>query len=277
MENLADRILRSAETIRGSWRSEPKIGIVLGSGLGGFIDEINIEARISYTDIPGFESSTAVGHAGELVCGHVNNCPIVAMNGRFHMYEGHAADRSAFPIRVMKHLGIDTLILSNAAGGLNPNFKQGDVVLIEDQINLMFRNPLIGVNDDRLGPRFPDMCRPFNSRLIEKARDIGCQLGISLQQGVYAAVLGPNYETRAEIRMLRKMGADLVGMSTVPEVLVATHGNLDVLGFSVVTNVCRPDCHQPTTGDAVVAAAKAAESKMRRIVVQLITDLNNTE
>ena len=199
------------------------------------------------------------------------------MNGRFHMYEGHAADRSAFPIRVMKHLGIDTLILSNAAGGLNPNFKQGDVVLIEDQINLMFRNPLIGVNDDRLGPRFPDMCRPFNFRLIERARNIGCQLGISLHQGVYAAVLGPNYETRAEIRMLRKMGADLVGMSTVPEVLVATHGNLDVLGFSVVTNVCRPDRHQPTTGDAVVAAAKAAESKMRRIVVQLITDLNNTE
>lgn len=273
MEELAAKISESAKTITSQWSRQPKVGIVLGSGLGGFVEEMDIQTTIPYRSLPGFETSTAVGHAGELVCGLVGGRHVVAMNGRFHLYEGHAADRSAFPIRVMKHLGVDTLFVSNAAGGLNPNFKQGDIVLLDDQINLMFRNPLIGDNDDQLGPRFPDMCSPFDVSLGNAANEIGRRLGVQLQRGVYAAVLGPNYETRAEIRMLRTMGADVVGMSTVPEVLVAVHGGMRVLGLSVVTNVCRPDRHQPTSGDEVVNAAKAAEKKMRRIVVELIKNL----
>ena len=270
MRHLSSQIDEATRYIRGRWDGVPRAGIILGSGLGAVADAINIEAAIEYGDIPHFLRSTAVGHPGRLLCGRLGAVPVVAMQGRFHCYEGYSAERATFPVRVMKALGIELLIVSNAAGGLNPNFAAGDVMVIDDHINLLNRNPLVGINDDRLGPRFPDMSAPYDKRLSQRALTIARQADFVCHRGVYIAMLGPTYETRAEIRMLRRLGGDAVGMSTVPEVIVAAHAGLRVLGLSTITNVCSPDVPHTTSGDEVVATANTARDKLMAIVAGIV-------
>lgn len=219
-----------------------------------------------------FLRSTAVGHRGRLLCGRLAGVPVVAMQGRFHCYEGYSAERATFPVRVMKALGIELLVVSNAAGGLNPNFACGDVMVIDDHINLLNRNPLVGVNDDQLGPRFPDMSAPYDRRLGDRSLAIARREGFACHRGVYIAMLGPTYETRAEIRMLRYFGGDAVGMSTVPEAIVAVHSGLRVLGLSTITNVCSPDRPHATSGEEVVATAETARDKLLAIVIGIIAE-----
>jgi purine-nucleoside phosphorylase len=241
-------------------------------GLGAVGDDIELQDSIGYGDVPHFLRSTAVGHAGRLLCGRLSGVPVVAMQGRFHCYEGYSAERATFPVRVMKALGVELLIVSNAAGGLNPNFAAGEVMVIDDHINLLNRNPLVGINDDKLGPRFPDMSAPYDRRLGDQALRIARRDDFVCHRGVYIAMLGPTYETRAEIRMLRKFGGDAVGMSTVPEVLVAAHAGMRVLGLSTITNVCSPDVPHTTSGEEVVATANTAKDKLRAIVAGVIAE-----
>lgn len=215
----------------------PRIGLVLGSGLGSFADELADAIKIPYTTIPHFPRSTAIGHAGQMVIGHVGQVPVAAMQGRVHLYEGYSVQQVTFPIRVFARMGVRVVILTNAAGGISPNYKQGALVLISDHINLQGQNPLVGPNDERFGERFPDMTQAYSKLLRETARDAGKKLGKELDEGVYAALLGPSYETPAEIRYLRKIGADLVGMSTVPEAITARHMGMQVLAISCVTNM----------------------------------------
>jgi purine-nucleoside phosphorylase len=268
---LASQIEEATSSIRDKWRGAPKVGVILGSGLGAVGDDIELETAIDYQDVPHFQRSTAVGHKGRLLCGRLGGVSVVAMQGRFHCYEGYSAERATFPVRVMKALGIELLVVSNAAGGLNPNFAAGDVMVIDDHINFMNRNPLVGVNDDELGPRFPDMGAPYDRRLGDAALSIARREDFVCHRGVYIAMLGPTYETRAEIRMLRAFG-DAVGMSTVPEVLVAVHAGLRVLGLSTITNICSPDKPHKTTGDDVVATANTAKDKLRAIVAGIIAN-----
>jgi len=272
MHRLWDQIDESAAFIRGRWSARPRVGIILGSGLGSVGDEIELEAAIDYSDVPHFLRSTAVGHRGRLLCGRLGGVPVVAMQGRFHCYEGYSAERATFPVRVMRALGIELLIVSNAAGGLNPNFAAGDVMVIDDHINLLNRNPLVGINDDRLGPRFPDMSAPYDRRLGARALAIARREDFACHRGVYIAMLGPTYETRAEIRMLRYLGGDAVGMSTVPEAIVAAHAGLPVLGLSTITNVCSPDKPHATSGEEVVATAETARDKLCAIVAGIIAE-----
>jgi purine-nucleoside phosphorylase len=272
MQPHTAQIEEAAAFVRGRWNGMPRVGIILGSGLGGVGESIQIDETIPYEAIPHFLRSTAVGHAGRLLCGHLAGRPVLAMQGRFHLYEGYPADRVVFPIRVMKALGITTLIVSNAAGGLNPRFAVGDIMIIDDHVNFMDRNTLVGPNDDRLGPRFPDMSAPYDRRLSEMALAIARETNFACHRGTYIGVLGPNYETRAEIRMLRNWG-DAVGMSTVPEVIAAVHCGLKVLGLSTITNVCNPDRVQPAHGEAVVAAAHAVKDKLLAIVRGVTTSL----
>ena len=242
----------------------------MGTGLGGLSDEIEKEAVISYEAIPRFPRSTAIGHKGQLVCGRVGGVAVVTMEGRFHLYEGYSPQQITLPVRVMKELGIELLIISNASGGLQPHYLVGDILVISDHINLMGSNPLTGINDDRLGPRFPDMSAPYDPALIQKALAIARREDFTAYQGVYVGVLGPNYETRAEYRFLKLIGGDAIGMSTVPEVLVAVHSGLRVLALSVITNVCLPDALGMTDGATVVAAANAAEAKLQKIVCGIL-------
>jgi purine-nucleoside phosphorylase len=274
---LAQQIDDAAAVIRSRWSGVPAAGIILGTGLATFTDQIEQEAVVSYEDIPHFPRSTALGHAGRLVCGTVGGTPVVTMDGRFHLYEGYHLHQITLPVRVMKALGVETLIVSNASGGLNPNFSEGDILVIEDHINLMGANPLVGINDDRLGTRFPDMSCPYDRALGERAMEIARLENFVAAAGVYVALCGPCYETRAEYRFLRLIGGDVVGMSTVPEVIVAAHAGLRVLGLSVVTNVCRPDALTPTDGHRVVQAACAAEPKMSKIVCGILADLKATK
>jgi purine-nucleoside phosphorylase len=272
MLHIANQVDETAAYIRSRWGGSPRAGIILGSGLGAVAEEIETEAAIDYGDIPNFLRSTAVGHKGRLLCGRLAGVPVVAMQGRFHCYEGYSAERATFPVRVMKALGIELLVVSNAAGGLNPNYASGDVMVIDDHINLMNHNPLVGVNDNNLGPRFPDMSSPYDRRLGDRALAIARRADFACHRGVYIAVLGPNYETRAEIRMLRYIGGDAVGMSTVPEAIVAAHAGLRVLGLSTITNVCSPDKPHTTSGDEVVATANAARDKLKAIVAGVIAE-----
>ena len=272
MLELADQIDEAAMVIRDRWPLTPKVGIVLGSGLGNFVKNIETHANIPYIDIPHFVKPTAIGHTGALICGTVQSVPVIAMQGRYHLYEGHSPTHATLPIRVLKQLGIELLILSNAAGGLNPQYQQGDVMLIDDQINLMFRNPLFGINDDTLGPRFPDMSQPYAFAWLNRAQQIGVEKNLIVHRGVYAALSGPTYETRAEYRMLRTLGADVVGMSTVPETIAAVHAGIPVLGLSVITNVCKPDALGETSGEKVVATAKDAEPQLRTLVLGILHD-----
>ncbi len=252
----------------------PTVGIILGTGLATFTDQIEQQTVLNYADIPHFPRSTAIGHNGRLVCGTVGGVPVVTMDGRFHVYEGYPLQQITLPVRVMKSLGVELLIVSNASGGLNPYLAEGDIVVLEDHINLMGDNPLLGINDDRLGPRFPDLSQPYDRALRERALEIARQENFAATSGVYVALRGPCYETRAEYRFLKMIGGDVVGMSTVPEVIVAAHAGLRVLGLSVVTNVCRPDALAPTDGQRVVQAAHAAEPKMRKIVLRILADMN---
>lgn len=272
MLDLAAQISAAAEFIRGRWPRRPQVGIVLGTGLGDFSAEVEPEAVISYDDIPHFPKPTAPGHKGKLVCGTCRGVPVVVMDGRYHCYEGYPLQQITLPVRVFKALGIELLILSNASGGMNPKFSVGDVMVITDHINLMGDNPLIGPNDDTLGPRFPHMCDVYDCKLIDRAMAIAEAAKFKAHRGVYAGLKGPNFETRAEYRFLRTIGADAVGMSTVPEVIVAAHMSLPVLAISAVTNVCDPDDLEKATGEDVIDAAKLAAPKMRTIVLEILND-----
>jgi purine-nucleoside phosphorylase len=271
MPQLIAQIDEAASFIGNRWGEAPRVGIILGSGLGAVGEEIACEAAFDYGDVPHFLKSTAVGHRGRLLCGRLAGVPVVAMQGRFHCYEGYATDQVVFPVRVMNKLGIELLIVSNAAGGLNPAFAVGDIMVIDDHVNFINRNPLIGANDESLGPRFPDMSAPYDRVLGDQALAIARREKFTCRRGTYIGVLGPNYETRAEIRMFRHWG-DAVGMSTVPEVIAAVHGGLRVLGLSTITNVCSPDKVQAAHGDDVVAAANAARDKLSAIVRGIISN-----
>jgi purine-nucleoside phosphorylase len=269
-QTLVQNIDEAVQVIRNNWEVTPSWGIVLGSGLDAVAEAIDCEKTFSYAEIPHFVSTTATGHRGQLLCGKLAGIPVVAMRGRFHLYEGHSARQVTFPVRVMQALGIGGLIVSNAVGGLNPQLAVGDVMVIDDHINFLSHNPLIGSNNDQLGPRFPDMSCPYDGPLTERALAIARDENFSCQRGVYIAMLGPNYETRAEIRMLRTLGGDVVGMSTVPEVLVAAHAGIRVLGLSTVTNVCSPDRPITTSGEEVVAAAHRVQEKLRKLVMGIV-------
>ena len=264
--NEYDKIQDAVASIRARWSGAAEVGVVLGTGLGGLAERISTEATISYEEIPHFARSTVESHAGRLILGTLSGKRVVAMQGRFHFYEGHNVQAIAFPIRVMRALGAKTLVVSNACGGLNPQYSAGDVVLIEDHINLLGANPLIGPNDERIGPRFPDMSEPYSKELLALARKKALELGIPTQQGVYVAVAGPNLETRAEYRFLRAIGADVVGMSTVPEVIAAVHAGMKVLGCSIVTDMGLPDALEPADIRRIVQNAMEAEPKMNAII-----------
>lgn len=229
----------------------PEIGLILGSGLGSFAEELSEAARVPYTEIPYFPRSTAIGHAGQMVLGYVEKVPVAAMQGRVHLYEGYSARQVAFPVRVFKSMGVRALVITNAAGGINREYKQGALVLLSDHINLQGQNPLLGPNDDRFGERFPDMTCGYSKLLRDIAHQAAARLGTSLSEGVYAALLGPSYETPAEIRYLRTIGADLVGMSTVPEVIAASHMGLKVLAISCVTNMAAGILDKPLSSAEV--------------------------
>lgn len=270
MLDLFDKITETVDYIRRQWDGTPKAGIILGTGLGSLVQQIEGQTAIDYGDIPHFPQSTATSHKGRLVCGTLHGLPVMAMEGRLHMYEGYPLKEITLPVRVMKAMGADLLVVSNACGGLNPNYRAGEIMMIEDQINLMGDNPLIGINDDRLGPRFPDMCQPYTRALIDRALSIGRKLDIVVHQGVFVAVAGPNLETRAEYRFLRLIGADVVGMSTVPEVIVAVHAGMRVVGFSVITDMCLPDALEPANVEEIIRIAGQAEPNLTRLVTGVL-------
>lgn len=272
MLDLFDKIEESVQFIRSQWQGTPKAGVILGTGLGPLAERIEVEASIDYSDIPNFPQSTAISHTGRLVCGNLNGLPVVAMEGRIHMYEGYPLKDITLPIRVMKALGADLLVCSNAVGGLNPYYRKGDIMVIDDHINLMGDNPLIGINDDRLGPRFPDMCEPYSQALIDRALKIARAEDIVAHKGVLVAVAGPNLETRAEYRFLRTIGADVVGMSTVPEVIVAVHAGLRVVGFSVITDLCFPDALEPADVEEIIRIANEAEPHLTKLVMGVLEE-----
>jgi purine-nucleoside phosphorylase len=270
---LFDQIQQARDFIRAKWNRTPKAGIVLGTGLGGLAADIHAEVSIPYGDVPHFLSSTAPSHKGQLVCGTLAGKPVVAMEGRFHFYEGYKLQQITFPVRVMKALGCEYLFVSNACGGMNPQWSRGDVMVIEDHINLLGDNPLIGPNDDRLGERFPDMSEPYSRELIKLAQRVALEEKIPLQKGVYVAVPGPNLETRAEYRFLRGIGADVVGMSTVPEVIVGVHAKMKIVGFSVITDMCLPDHLEAAKLEDIIATANEAEPKLRKLVSRIVAAL----
>jgi purine-nucleoside phosphorylase len=271
---LFDRIEAAAAVVRKRAAAPPEVGIILGTGLGGLAQEIAVEASIPYEEIPGFPLSTVESHAGRLLLGRLGNRSVVAMQGRFHRYEGYGLAEVTFPVRVMQALGARTLIVSNACGGMNPLWNAGDLVLLSDHINLLGDNPLIGANDERLGPRFPDMSAPYDPELRVLARATALELGIVLREGVYVAVPGPNLETRAEYRMLRGAGADVVGMSTVPEVIVAAHAGMRTLGISIITDQCLPDALDPVDIERIIETARRAEPKLTRLIAALVERLS---
>ncbi len=270
---MLEKIQETVKYIQGQTQITPKIGIVLGTGLANFISEIKITDSIPYKEIPNFPVSTVKGHHGQLIFGNIHGTPVVALKGRFHFYEGYSMQEVTFPIRVLKFLGIDHLFLSNASGGTNTDFSVGDMMIIDDHINLTSQNPLIGANDEKLGPRFPDMSEVYDPSLIKLAEEISDELGLNCQKGVYAAVTGPNYETRAEYKYIQAIGADAVGMSTVPEAIVARHMNLSCFAISVISDLGVGDHIEYITHDGVIDAASLAEPKMTKLVLEMIRRL----
>ena len=252
---------------------DPEYLLILGTGLGQLAEEMTVELELPYEEIPHFPVSTAESHAGKLLIGYLGGKSVMAMQGRFHYYEGYSMNQIAFPVRIAKMLGIQTLLVSNACGGLNPNFERGDIMLINDHINFLGDNPLIGPNDPDLGPRFPDMSQPYTERLLATAEQVALDAGIKMHQGVYLAVSGPMMETKAEYRYMRQLGADVVGMSTVPEVIAAVHMSMEVLGISVITDECFPDALEPVSLDDVLEAAAMAEPQLTRVVVGVLERL----
>jgi purine-nucleoside phosphorylase len=273
MSELITKINETIKVIKEKTSEEYGIGIVLGTGLGGLVNEIEIDTEIDYNELPHFPLSTVESHQGKLIFGKINGKNVVAMQGRFHYYEGYTMQQITYPIRVMKFLGVSTLLVSNACGGMNPIFSRGDVMVMLDQINLLGDNPLIGKNEDELGPRFPDMSEPYDLELIALAEKIALENNIKLQKGVYIAVPGPNLETKAEYRFLRTTGADVVGMSTVPENIVANHMGMKVLGFSIITDECFPDSLKPVNVQEIIATAMEAEPKMTTIMKEVIKQI----
>jgi purine-nucleoside phosphorylase len=271
----SDDINDAVSFIKNLWKETPGTGIVLGTGLGGLVTEISVEKEIPYNFIPHFPVATVESHFGKLICGTIGNKKVIAMQGRFHMYEGYSPSEISFPVRVMKLLGIQTLFISNAAGGINPSFKKGDLMIIDDHINLLGKNPLTGPNDERFGPRFPDMSEPYSFELISLAEKTAATENIPVKKGVYVAVPGPNLETKAEYRFLRTIGSDAVGMSTVPEVIAAVHMGLNCFAMSVITDECDPDNLKPVDIREIIEIAGKAEPKLTRIMSRMIREMNH--
>lgn len=273
MSKLISNINETLEVIRKHTPEKYPVGIILGTGLGGLVKDINITHQIDYGNLPHFPISTVESHRGKLIFGTINGKNVVAMQGRFHFYEGYSMQQITYPVRVMKFLGVETLLVSNACGGMNPQYRKGDVMIMVDHINMLGDNPLIGKNEDELGPRFPDMSEPYSFELIELAEKIALENQLKIQKGVYVAVPGPNLETKAEYRFLRATGADVVGMSTIPENIVANHMGMKVLGISIITDECFPDSLKPVNVEEIIAAAMKAEPKMTLIMKELIKRL----
>lgn len=270
--NLKEKIEKSVNYINSEIPTDisPDIGIVLGSGLGGLAEEIENKESVLYEDIPNFPSATVTGHEGKLVLGEISGKSVVAMQGRFHYYEGHSVDKVTYPIRVMRALGAEILIVSNASGGMNPLFDLADLMLIVDHINFTGLNPLIGPNDEELGPRFPDMSEVYDEELIDLAEKVALEESIKVNKGIYIGVTGPNLETKAEYRMMRQWGADAVGMSTVPEVIVGIHAGFRVLGISTITDLCFPDALEPVNFEKILNTAAKSEPKLTKLVKKFI-------
>jgi len=274
MLELRKQLQETLSVLHQKSKSQPQIGIILGTGLGALANEIEKETVTSYKEIPHFPLSTVEFHAGNLIFGKIGGKEIVAMQGRFHYYEGYTMKQITYPVRVMKELGIKILLVSNACGGLNPLFAAGDIMVICDHINLLGDNPLIGANDSTLGPRFPDMSEPYDREYIAMVEQIALEEKIKLQKGVYAAMSGPSLETRAEYRMLRTIGADVIGMSTIPEVIVAVHAGMRVLGFSVITDECFPDALKPAKISEILRHANEAEPNLTKLMKRFIEKIS---
>lgn len=265
-----DHIQEAAAYIQSRISETPEVGLILGSGLGVLADLVEQPVTIAYGDIPHFPVSTVEGHAGELLVGKIAGRTVALMKGRFHMYEGYGPELTAFPVRVMKAIGVSKLLVTNAAGGINTSYKPGDLMLISDHLNMTGRNPLIGANDNRLGARFPDMSQAYSPQLHQKAKEVAASQGVELQEGVYVGFLGPNYETPAEIRMLRILGGDAVGMSTVSEVIVAQHAGMEVLGISCISNMAAGILDQPLSHNEVMETAELVRDKFLKLVIGII-------
>jgi purine-nucleoside phosphorylase len=264
--HTSSAVATAVAAVRARTSVTPEVAIILGTGLGALGDAITVETTIEYDAIPGFPLSTVESHHGRLLLGTLGGKRVVAMQGRFHRYEGYSLQQVTFPVRVMQALGAQTLVVSNACGGMHPLWQAGDVMLMADHINLLGDSPLIGANDEALGPRFPDLSEPYDAALRALAREVAREGGITLREGTYVAVAGPALETRAEYRMLRTMGADVVGMSTVPEVIVAKHGGMRVLGVSIITDLCLPDALEPATLEKILKVAELAQPHLTTIV-----------
>jgi len=273
MSKLIEMINETLEVIKTKTAKKYEIGIILGTGLGGLVSEVEIEHEIDYDKLPHFPISTVESHKGKLIFGKLGGKNVVAMQGRFHFYEGYTMQQITYPVRVMKMLGIETLIVSNTCGGMNPIYRRGDIMIMIDHINLLGDNPLIGANEDKFGPRFPDMSEPYDTDLIEIAETVALENNIKLQKGVYVAVSGPNLETKAEYRFLRTIGADVVGMSTVPENIVANHMGMKVLGISIITDECFPEALKAVDVAEIIETANATEPKMTLIMKEVVSRL----
>ncbi len=266
-----EKVQETVEYITQHTGFKPEYGVILGSGLGGFANDIGVEFTLPYSDIPNFPVSTVAGHKGKLIFGTIGLKKVVAMQGRFHYYEGYAMQEVTFPVRVMKQLGAEKLIVSNASGGVNPFYKVGDIVLIYDHINFMPEHPLRGKNDERFGPRFVNMSEPYSRAMIKKAKEIALTMEIEVKDGIYLGLQGPTFETLSEYRMVKILGADCVGMSTVPEVIVAKHMDMEVFGISVITDMGNEENIESVNHEEVLQAAKSVEPKVRRLIKELIT------
>lgn len=265
-----NEIKSCADFLKAKGFNAPEVGVILGTGLGAFVNEVDIEVSIDYADIPNFPTSTVEFHSGKLHYGSVNGKKVIVMQGRFHYYEGYAMDQIVFPVRVMKVMGVSSLLVSNAAGAVNPGYKKGDLMLLDDHINLLPENPLRGANMDELGSRFPDMSAPYSKRMNDALLNAAKELGIGVHKGVYASVTGPNLETRAEYRYLRTIGADAVGMSTVPEVIAAAHMGLETAAVSVLTDECDPDNLQAVDIAEIIAIAGKTEKVLIQVVLKAL-------
>lgn len=277
MNKTYDMIVEAKRFIEGKSTIRPEIGIILGTGLGQLVDSIDIEKEIPYEQIPHFGQSTVESHAGKLIMGTLSGKPVMAMQGRFHYYEGFTLQQVVFPVRVMKFMGAHTLIVSNACGGINPLFKPGTIMAITDHINLLSDNPLIGSNDNRIGPRYPDMSEPYSNDLVNLVSKVALESGIRIERGVYAAMSGPCLETKAEYRMLKTLGADVIGMSTVPEVIAAVHCGLKVLGLSVITDSCLPDALEAADISKIIEIASEAEPKLVTIIEKVLLEIGSNK
>ncbi|QDI92935.1 purine-nucleoside phosphorylase [Salicibibacter halophilus] len=274
---MNETVKNAIDLIKKKTTINPAIAVTLGSGLGGLADNIKAEAVIRYEDIPGFPASTVSGHAGEFVIGHLKEVPVIAMKGRFHYYEGYPMQKVVLPTRVISALGVKTLIVSNAAGGVNTSYSPGDLMVIKDHINQMGDHPLIGPNDEKIGPRFPDMSAAYDKRMMDMAHEEAKAMGLQLQSGVYAATTGPTYETPAEVRMFRTLGADAVGMSTVPEVIAASHAGVQVLGISCISNAAAGILDQPLSHEEVIETTERVKTNFTELVTRIILRMETEE